>query len=150
MLKISKILVSAALAVSLTAGLTVSASADTYDFYEPVASHNWNVRSVGGGAPGSANRSERFYLYYSSGGANGNCDPISTDDTTFGVRLSCVDGIHTINYYPMTEDMFGKYIVWNREGYKKWTYSDNNGEAVHYKVEAYGLHTYSTGVVTRA
>lgn len=107
------------------------------------------VRSVGGGAPGSANRSERFYLLYSKLGATGNCETLKSDDTTFGIRLSCIDELHTIVYHPMEEDMFGKYIVWNGTGTKKRTYVETNGNDVRYRIGAYGLNTYSTGSVSR-
>lgn len=137
------------MAVSLVAVISITASADIIDFNTPTASHTWSVRSIGGGAPSSADRSERFYLLYSRLGAEGNCKTLTSDDTTFGVRLSCIDELHTINYYPMEEDMFGKYIVWNGKGVKKWTYVETNGNDVRYRIGAYGLHTYSTGTVSR-
>lgn len=149
MFRISKKLVSAVLAVSLVTAISVTASADIIDFDDPTISHTWDIRSIGGGAPSSADRSERFYLLYSRWGAEGDCKTLTSDDTTFGIRLSCIDEFHTIDYYPMEEDMFGKYIVWNGKGVKKWTYFEENGKDVRYQIGSYGLKTYSTGTVSR-
>lgn len=147
--KLFKKITAGALAVSLASVISVAASADTtYDF-NAAESHSWNVWSIGGGAPSSADRSERFYIYYSILGATGNCDNITTEDTTFGVKLSCIDGLHTIVYSPMEEDVFGKYIVWNREGKKTWKYAETDGNNVRYWIRSYGANTYSTGTVSR-
>lgn len=147
--KLFKKITAGALAVSLASVISVAASAETVDFNTPAASHSWNVRSIGGGAPTSADRTERFYLLYSRLGARGECDPITSRDTTFGVKLSCIDGLHTIIYSPMQEDAIGKHIVWNGEGTKNWTYAETNGNDVRYRIAAYGLNTYSTGLVSR-
>lgn len=149
MLGIFRKLVSAALAVSLVSVVSVAASAETTYDYNAAASHSWNVRVVGGGAPSSADRAERFYIYYSILGAKGNCETLTSGDTTFGVKLSCIDDLHTINYYPMGEDDFGEYMVWNGTGTKTWTYAETDGNNVRYWIRAYGSNTNSTGLVSR-
>lgn len=114
-----------------------TANAEIHDDPVPGSSKSWNVRSVGGGAPDSADKIDRFWVYNSSNGHIGKCGPIITGDTVCGVKVRCIDRVHTVDTQ-----------LWNVEGSKSWHIYGPGNSHVRYEAYAYGKHTYSTGTVS--
>ena len=138
MLKIKKVLASIVAVATMAVGMGgMAVNASYVDDNTPKATHSWDVRSIGGGAPSSADITNRFYIYYSSGGFTGNCATLTTTDTEFGVTVKT-----------LTDHTLSKALTWNGTGTKTWTVSVNP-DHVRYQVDSYGTMTYSTGTITR-
>lgn len=134
--KIFAVLIAATTLAVNMAAIPVSAAV-VYDGV-PGESKDWNVRTIGGGAPGTEDIINRFWVFNSSAGQTGNCKTITSADTTFAVTVTCIDGEHKLS----------QSLVWNGKGNKTWKVSGPNTN-IYYDVTASGRSTYSTGTISR-
>lgn len=135
MKKLSRRVAASVLAAAAVCACAVTASSETSDDPTPGSTKFWDVRCIGGGAPSSADKVDKFWVYNSSNGHSGKCKSIISDATEFGVTAKCIDGEHTIDTK-----------TWNGKGEKTWSVGNPNTH-VRYEVNAYGRNTFSKGTI---
>jgi hypothetical protein len=105
------------------------------------ASKNWSCRRIAGGAPFSADRTHRFYIYYSSGGFNAKCQTLTSTTTTRTVTAD------STNYTITGPNLWN---TTNASGTYNRIYANSGSSHVNFNFYcSNGTNIYATGIITR-